>query len=67
MEIIANEGMWLTQANLENEDERGFWKKMHLAYSLTEQDFTQWTDQQKEQWEQEYKEEVPEEYKPMEE
>lgn len=54
MELIANENMWLTQATLENEEERGFWKRMHLAYSLTEQDFTQWSDQQKEKWEGEH-------------
>ena len=54
MELIANEGMWLTQAYLQDETERGFWKKMHLAYSLTDADFTQWTDAQKEAWEAEH-------------
>lgn len=61
MEIIAQEGMWLTQANLENEDERGFWKRMHLAYSLTQDDFTEWTDEQKSSWEEQHKEEDMEE------
>lgn len=54
MEIIAQEGMWLTQANLKEDEQRGFWKKMYLAYSLTEVDFTQWTDEQKEQWEKQH-------------
>jgi hypothetical protein len=53
-EIIANEGMWLTQATLDNEAERGFWKRLTPAYSLSESDFTQWSDAQKEAWETEY-------------
>jgi len=61
MEIIAQEGMWLTQATINNDNERGFWKRMHLAYSLTENDFIQWTDEQKSAWEEEHKEEDMEE------
>jgi hypothetical protein len=53
--------MWLTQANLEEESERGFWKKMYLAYSLSESDFTEWTDEQKSSWEEQHKEEDMEE------
>lgn len=60
MELTANENMWLTQAVLENEEERGFWKRMHLAYSLTENDFTQWTDEQKQRWESDHPIEDPE-------
>lgn len=54
MELIANENMWLTQANLENEADRGFWKRMHLAYSLTAEDFVQWSEEQKAEWEGEH-------------
>lgn len=54
MEIIAQEGMWLTQANLKEDEQRGFWKKMHLAYSLTPDDFTEWADKQKSDWEEEH-------------
>jgi hypothetical protein len=61
MEIIAQEGMWLTQATINNDNERGFLKRMHLAYSLTENDFIQWTDEQKSAWEEEHKEEDMEE------
>lgn len=52
--------MWLTQATLDNESERGFWKRLSPAYSLTEADFTQWTDAQKAEWEEEHKEPEPE-------
>ena len=51
MELIANEGMWLTQANLDNEAQRGFWRRLYMAQSLTEADFTEWTDAQKAEWE----------------
>ena len=57
MELNATQGMWLTQATLKEDEQRGFWKKMYLAYSLTEADFTQWTDKQKSAWEEEHKEE----------
>lgn len=57
MEITAREGMWLTQATLKEDEQRGFWKKMHLAYSLTQDDFIEWTDSQKSAWEEEHKEE----------
>ena len=60
MELIAKDGYWLTQANLENESERGFWKKMHLAHSLTDADFTEWSDEQKEAWEAEHPQEINE-------
>jgi hypothetical protein len=53
-EIIANENMWLTQATLENEEERGFWKRLTPACSLTEDDFIQWTNEQKQEWEEKH-------------
>lgn len=57
MELIAKEGKWLTQANLTNESERGFWKRLYPAYTLTENDFEEWTNEQKEQWENEHPQE----------
>lgn len=57
MELIANEGYWLTQRNPANERERGFWTRLYMAASLTENDFEQWTDAQKTQWEEEHPDE----------
>lgn len=54
-ELIASDGKWLTQANLENEDERIFARRLYPAVSLTEADFTQWTDAQKAQWQEAHK------------
>ena len=51
MELIANEGYWLTQKVLENEANRGFWKRLYPAHSLSAEDFDQWTDAQKAEWE----------------
>ena len=60
MELIAKENKWLTQANLENEAERNFWSRLTLAYSLTAEDFVQWSDEQKAEWEREHPVELPE-------
>lgn len=54
MEIIANEGYWITQKHLSDEWERGFWKRLYPAESLAEDDFEQWSDEQKAQWEAEH-------------
>lgn len=54
MELIANEGHWLTQKNLSDEWERMFWKRLYPAASLTEDDFEQWSDEQKALWEAEH-------------
>lgn len=53
-EIIAQEGLWLTQANLADEGDRQFWRRLYPAVSLTSADFTEWTDAQKAQWEAEH-------------
>lgn len=58
MELIAKEGMWLTQAVLEDEDERGFWKRMHLAYSLSAEDFRDATQEEKDKWDAEHPAEI---------
>ena len=57
MELIAQKGKWLTQANLENETDRDFYKRIHLAHSLTAEDFVQWTDAAKARWEDEHPQE----------
>ena len=57
MELIAKDGFWLTQANLENEAERNFWKRLYPARSLTAEDFTEWSDEQKAKWEREHPQE----------
>lgn len=54
MELNATQGMWLTQAALKEDEQRGFWKKMYLAYSLTQDDFIEWTDEQKSAWEEQH-------------
>jgi len=57
MELIAKEGYWLTQANLENEEERNFWRRLYPAHSLTAEDFTEWSNSQKAEWEREHPQE----------
>lgn len=59
MELIAKDGYWLTQANLENEAERNFWSRLSPAYTLTAEDFTEWSEEQKAEWEKEHKPEEP--------
>ena len=54
-EIIAKEGMWLTQANINEGEIRGFWKRLYPAISLTKDDFAEWSDEQKQEWETEHK------------
>ena len=54
MEIIAKEGHWLTQTELKDGEQRQFFRRIYLAVSLTEDDFTEWSDEQKAQWEAEH-------------
>ena len=55
-EIIANEGFWLTQITIENEENRIFVRKVAGFGNLNEI-YTQWTDEQKSAWEEQHKEE----------
>lgn len=55
-ERTANEGHWLTQATLEDEAQRSFFKKV-AGYGDLETLFTEWTDEQKNAWEEQHKEE----------
>lgn len=58
--ITSQEDMWLTQANLEDETQRSFFKKV-AGYGDLETLFTEWTDEQKSAWEEQHKEEDMEE------
>lgn len=55
-ERIAQEGFWLTQANLTEGEERQFWTKVSGfgdLYTL----FTEWSNSQKAEWEAEHPQE----------
>lgn len=53
-ELVAKEGYWLTLAKVQEGESRNFWKRLYPAKSLTEDDFTQWSDEQKAKWEEEH-------------
>lgn len=52
-ERIAQQGMWLTQATLEDEASRIFAKKI-AGYGDIDNLFAEWTDEQKATWEEEH-------------
>lgn len=52
-ERIAQEGFWLTQANLEDEANRLFSKKV-CGYGDLDNIFAEWSDEQKAEWEREH-------------
>ena len=49
----ANNGNWLTQAELEDEASRTFAKKV-CGYGDLDSLFTEWSDEQKAEWEREH-------------
>lgn len=51
--------MWLTQATLENEDDRLFVKKV-CGFGDLSALYTEWSDEQKAKWEEEHQEPLPE-------
>lgn len=55
-ERIAQEGFWLTQANLEDEASRTFAKKV-CGYGDLDSIFVEWSDKQKAEWEAEHPQE----------
>lgn len=57
-ERIAQQGYWLTQANIDNEEERIFVKKVS-GYGDLDNLYTEWTDEQKSAWEEEHPIEEP--------
>lgn len=50
---MANEGMWLTQANPAKDSERTFVKAV-ASFGDVDFLFTEWSDEQKAQWEAEH-------------
>ena len=55
-ERIANNGFWLTQANVEDEASRTFARKV-CGYGDLDSLFVEWSDEQKKEWEQEHPQE----------
>lgn len=55
-ERIAQEGMWLTQATLEDESTRTFAHRV-AGYGDLDALFTEWTDEQKTTWDAEHPQE----------
>ena len=49
----ANNGYWLTQAELIDGETRCFWRKVS-GYGDIENLFTEWSDEQKAEWEKEH-------------
>jgi hypothetical protein len=56
-EMKAKEGMWLTQATLDNEDERQFWKAVSSYGPLNVRDASQ---EEKDKWDAEHPAEINE-------
>ena len=57
--LTPDEGLWLTQKTLANEDERIFSQLMFLGINDTPDNYTEWTEEQKEQWEREHPQPEP--------
>lgn len=49
-ERIAKDGFWLTQANLEDENNRTFGTRV-CGYGDLDNLFTEWSEEQKAEWE----------------
>ncbi len=52
-ERIAQEGFWLTQANIEDEASRTFARKV-CGYGDLDSLFVEWSDEQRAEWEKEH-------------
>lgn len=57
IEIIAKEGLWLTQATTLEDDNRIFVKRL-AGYNVNAEDWRDATDAEKEQWEREHQPEL---------
>lgn len=55
-ERIAQEGFWLTQANIEDEASRTFARKV-CGYGDLDSLFVEWSNSQKAEWEREHPQE----------
>ena len=49
--LTPTAGMWLTQANLEDEAQRNFYSHVYLGVNDSQSNYTEWTDAQKTEWE----------------
>ena len=52
-ERIAQEGFWLTQATLAEDEQRQFWTSVS-GYGDLDSLFVEWSDEQKAEWESEH-------------
>ena len=52
-ERVAQDGYWLTQSSIEDEQSRTFARKV-AGYGDLDSLFVEWTDEQKSAWEKEY-------------
>ena len=50
-QIVADEGLWLTQASVGDGTDRVFSKQVFMPDGASEEAWTQWTDAQKTEWE----------------
>jgi len=53
-QLFAEDGMFLTQANVANESERTFCTIACIPLTMDESTWTEWTQAQVEQWQQEH-------------
>ena len=57
--FTPDDGMWLTQKQIEDESKRGFSQLMFLGINDTPDNYVEWTDEQKEQWEHDHPQPEP--------
>lgn len=61
--LTPEEGMWLTQAELSDENVRTFSPFAYLPKESDKYIFTEWTEEQKQEWEREHPQPEPQENK----
>lgn len=53
-QLFAEKGMFLTQADIEDESERSFCAIACIPLTMSESAWTEWTEAQMEQWQEEH-------------
>lgn len=53
-QLFAEDGMFLTQANIEDESERAFCTIACIPLTMDESTWTEWTELMKQRWEREH-------------
>lgn len=53
-QLFAEDGMFLTQANIANESERTFCTTACIPLTMNESAWTEWTELMKQRWEREH-------------